>query len=82
MEVFFRSYGNIKKKNISGRCGESDTNLWMSQGSKPLGLFHILEVSDIGCILVQFSGRNYNIRLEGQSMKHYKMTYKIYRDGY
>ena len=56
--------------------------MWMSQGSDLLGLFHIFEVTDIGCILVQFSGRNYNIRLEGQSMKHYKMTYKIYRDGY
>ena len=39
MEVFFRSYGNIKKKNISGRCGESDTNFWMCQRSEPLRFF-------------------------------------------
>ena len=34
-----RSCGRLQRKNISRPCGESDTNLWMSQGSEPLGLF-------------------------------------------
>ena len=29
----------LRQKNISRLCGESDTSLWMSQGSDPLGCF-------------------------------------------
>ena len=34
-----RSCERLQRRNISRPCGESDTNLWMSQGSDPLGCF-------------------------------------------
>ena len=45
-EISAKNCGRLQRKNISRPCGESDTNLWMSQGSEPLGCFISLLTHD------------------------------------